>query len=243
MTTAGAFTITPGWYAVPGRNEVRWWTGATWAPIRLVEATPRMSMVVTMQNPVVLYLLGAVFLAVATLQFSLGLAAARQGLGAASLANAIFPVLMAVFLLVIAGNTTALRRLPRPDAPALLVPHLRPMPGDAEGPGAGWRPTAVPQIQRWWTGTRWAEYVLERGVPMPTFDLQRTLGIGIATLRWGTICLAVIAVVAVIAAFFVPTPWTPFPIVIAAIGGFGAVMFGLIWALYAARARKLVIPS
>lgn len=147
-------TATPmGWYPVPGTSDVRWWDGTQWAAYRFRGGKPKAD-AFAVEPPSVGIVLGIMFIVLSLLQF------ANYAL-AQNAAVAIAPVffLFAGTVWIICGiHSYRVRGLPAPQSAPVDAPVLRPMPGDAEGPGAGWYPVSR-QVTRWWTGTRWSWYI------------------------------------------------------------------------------------
>ena len=151
----GAPVIAPssGWYRVPGTSDVRWWDGATWTPYRVRDGRPKPD-VFAIEPAVTGIVLGIVFLVLAAMQMLFG-ALSRSSLF--PWAAVVMAAAGAVWL--IGGITTnGLRRLPAPQGAPFVEAVVRPLPGDVEGPGAGWYPVTG-QAGRWWTGARWSWYV------------------------------------------------------------------------------------
>ncbi len=116
------------------------------------------------------------------------------GILSPALALAGIPTLViAAVWLVIAVQTTAVRRIPKPVTAPIVIDAVRPLPGESEGAGAGWYRVSA-GATRWWTGTRWSQYMGSVYGIRPTFHAataMRTLK-GVAV---GVIALAVLAVV------------------------------------------------
>lgn len=60
-----------------------------------------------------------------------------------------------------------LQKLPPPVTAPVFDAVIRPLPGEQEGFGAGWFAVSG-QITRWWTGTRWSPYVVQKVGVRPT---------------------------------------------------------------------------
>lgn len=148
-----AVALPMGWYTVPGTSDVRWWDGAIWTPYRVRDGRPKPD-AFAVEPAATGIVLGIVFLVLAVFQTFTGVISS----------SSIFP--WAALLMAAAGavwliggiTTKGLRRLPAPQGAPFADVVVRPLPGDAEGPGAGWYPVTG-QVGRWWTGTRWSWYV------------------------------------------------------------------------------------
>ncbi|WP_460798018.1 DUF2510 domain-containing protein [Microbacterium sp. GXF0217] len=142
-----------GWYPVPGTSDVRWWDGVVWTPYRVRDGRPKPD-AFAVEPAVTGIVLGIVFLVLAGMQM---LTRIVSGNDAFVLTTLLMVAAGAVWL--IGGiATNALRRLPAPQGPPFADAVVRPLPGDVEGPGAGWYPVTG-QAGRWWTGVRWTWYV------------------------------------------------------------------------------------
>lgn len=173
--TIGA-DIRPGWYLVPGREEVRWWSGQKWTPSTLRDGVSHAPLLIGTRQQAYFSI---AFFALAAAQWALASAT-----GGALIVSAILMTFIAVMYLASGLWGMAIERLPRPDSAVQIPPDsVRPMPGDAEAPGAGWYPLQQAQfarsmagrtrVSRWWTGRRWAHYVSDGQQARPTFTDYR----------------------------------------------------------------------
>lgn len=141
-----------GWYPVDGTNDIRWWDGAVWAPYRFRDGRAKTDITAT-EPPVLGGVLGGIFLFVGLVQL---FAASFIGQAFALISPLLFS-LAGGYMIFCAIYTRRVRSLPAPTQAPFFADDVRPIPGEVEGQGAGWYPVTR-QIQRWWTGQRWAWY-------------------------------------------------------------------------------------
>ncbi|MGB3730626.1 DUF2510 domain-containing protein [Microbacterium sp.] len=145
-----------GWYVAPNDGKTRWWNGVRWSAYYLrqgrVAAEPY-----ALEPPSLGWVLGSCFLLIGLVNLLVG----RD-----TRVIAIVFSVIGVLWMIGAGRGTARAKVPAPQTAPSLDPALRPFPGEAESARAGWYPVSA-SAQRWWTGTRWAHYILERGVVQP----------------------------------------------------------------------------
>lgn len=153
LQTAALQGAPMGWYPVPGTADVRWWDGTRWAAFRFREGKPKAD-AFAVEPPAVGIALGGVFILIGLLQ----LANYALAQNAATAVAPVFFLFAGVVWILCGFHSLRVRGLPAPQSAAVDAPVLRPMPGDAEGPGAGWYPVSG-QVTRWWTGTRWSWYI------------------------------------------------------------------------------------
>lgn len=182
-----------GWYRVPGRaDEIRWRDAQHWTAYRIVKGEPGASWF-AVEPPLIGYVFGAVFLALAPAQF--GLAALAGDFPVSGL----LMLLLAGFWLAGAISASVVRGLPLPQDGPLAFAAVEPLPGREEGPGAGWYPVGG-STSRWWSGARWGSYIAVSGRVRPTFTGPKTyrallvtgaviVAIGAAALLAGAIVL------------------------------------------------------
>ena len=151
--TAAAASAPMGWYQVPGEGDVRWWDGASWTPYRLRDGRPKAD-AFAVEPPATALVLGILFMLVGVMQ--LGTAAIGDS-GSFRTTGVLFLIVGAVWLIG-SMQSSSVRKKPAPQSGAMWPDAVRPLPGEAEGPGAGWYPVAG-QVTRWWTGTRWSWYI------------------------------------------------------------------------------------
>lgn len=142
-----------GWYAVPGKDDVRWWDGAGWTPYRIRGGGPRPDWAAIEPAGTGL-VLGVLFIFLGLTQFGLY---SVSGNAAVSATPVLF-IAAGIVWIIGGAHSSAVRKLPAPQTAAIIDFSVRPLPGEVEGVGAGWYPVAG-QVTRWWTGTRWSWYI------------------------------------------------------------------------------------
>lgn len=149
-------TAPMGWFPVAGTADVRWWDGTAWTPYRIRDgkARPDAFAIEPGSTGVVL---GLVFILLGFTQFS---TYSLSGQPVFVITPALFFV-AGVLWLVGGLRVSRLKKLPEPTTAPVLDAVVRPLPGEAEGAGAGWFPVAG-QIARWWTGVRWSPYIAQK---------------------------------------------------------------------------------
>lgn len=155
------------------------------------------------------------------------------------LAMAMVFLAMAGWWFIGAARAGARRRMPAPLTAPIVDDSLRPLPGEAEGPAAGWYPVAGATL-RWWTGMRWAHYVSEKGVLRPTQGgaaIYRALMIVVLVV--GALGLGAVLVGIVIAATSGGS-WQADGVIV--IGVTCLLMAGLIWLVFHLRRYALLLP-
>ncbi|MBK0417739.1 DUF2510 domain-containing protein [Leucobacter sp. CSA1] len=220
---AAAQGIPMGWYDVPGGGGIRWRDDRHWTPYRIVDGKPGANWYAT-EPPLIGYVFGGFFLMIALAQFALA------GLSRQFPVNGILMLLLAVFWMSAGIAGSVVRSRPAPLTTALAPECALPLPGQTEGPGAGWYAVSG-SLSRWWSGTRWAHYVAQAGRVRPTFNGERTYrvmlimaaamtGLGVVALVVGAILLAAVE----------PPPWPGVFLLIAGIvlGVVGAILFPVI---------------
>lgn len=181
--------IPAGWYAVPGSGEVRWRDDKHWTAYRIVNDKPRANWYAT-EPPLIGYVFGAIFLGLGAAQGALAFITGNP-------LNAIFMLLLGGFWLSAGIGGSLVRRKPRPETAPVAPLSVQPVPGQAEGPNAGWYAVTA-RTQRWWSGTRWGSYVFEANRVRPTFGGPRMyrgiqitalvmIGIGVLALAAGIV--------------------------------------------------------
>ncbi|MFE6996341.1 DUF2510 domain-containing protein [Microbacterium sp. NPDC057659] len=153
--------IPMGWYSFSASGEARWWDGLNWTPYRVRNGKPGAD-AYAMEPAGLGWAIGGLFAVAGLLYLFIGLFEPGNLLLAA-----LFLLLGALWM-VGAGRAAARQKIPAPTTVPLLDDVLRPLPGEAEGDGAGWYPVSGRTLHRWWTGTRWAAYISDRGRVRPT---------------------------------------------------------------------------
>jgi len=200
-----------GWYPVPGTADVRWWDGTQWAPYRFRDGKPKTD-AFAIEPPVV----GILFLMLGLLQFA-NYALAQNG---ATAAAPVFFIAAGAVWIFCGIHAYRVRALPAPQSAPVDAPVLRPMPGDVEGPGAGWYPMSG-QVTRWWTGARWSWYIGMKFGARPGFAGPRGYLVSIIA-TWVVAAVGAIGVLIGIIGLVVGGAASPF------LGIFGFV-FGVIF--------------
>lgn len=235
---AAPATLSMGWYPVPGTTDVRWWDGVMWTPYRVRAGKPRPDWL-AIEPPAMGVVLGILFSALAMLQLFSALISRSPG-------NFVFPVLLlsaAVIWFVGAAYSSGVRKLPAPQSAPIVDAVVQPLPGEVEGPGAGWYPMTR-QVSRWWTGSRWTWYIGMKFGPRPGHAGPRGY-LASMIVGWCVAALAVIGViVAVVGGVMAQSPVTGFMIVFGimiavVMGGLGA--FTLL--LTRSRRNALLLPT
>jgi len=166
-----------GWFPVVGTADVRWWDGSGWTPHRLRDGKPRPDAYAT-EPASTSVTLGIVFIVLAIVQLNNYRLSGQSFL-------ALTPVLFSItgIIWLIGGiRVSQLKKLAAPSTAPVFDPVTRPLPGEAEGPDAGWFPVSG-QVTRWWTGTRWSEYISQKVGVRPTHSGARAYRLSMA-LAW-----------------------------------------------------------
>jgi hypothetical protein len=182
-----------GWYET-GAGSLRWWDGSRWTSSRIGGGTPGADWAAT-EQPTVAWVLGGMFLTLGVTQFGLAMV-----VGALWVSGALM-WLQALIFFAMAAQTTAVRRIPAPRSSPVAMDAVRPLPGEQEGPAAGWYPVA-PRVSRWWTGARWSQYIGTQHGVRPTFTGARTLRI-IRRMGWTILGVGTLGLIAGAAAFVI----------------------------------------
>lgn len=227
-----------GWYPVPGATDVRWWDGVMWTPYRVRAGKPRPD-ALAVEPPVVGLTLGIVFLVLALLQLTAALISRNPG-------NFAVPVfLMAVAVIWIAGaaHSFTVRKRPVPQSAPVVDASVGPLPGEVDGPDAGWYPMTR-QASRWWTGSRWTWYLGTRFGVRPGHAGPRGY-LASMIVGWCVAAIAVIgAVVAVVGIVMEQSTVTVFLIAFGVV--FALLMGGLsafILLLTRSRRNAMLLPT
>lgn len=158
--------VAMGWYAVPGTSETRWWNGRDWTAYSIRAGRPRGDWY-AVEPPGIGYAFGPLFLVLgALLLLTSRLAEIPNYSGIGIMAVGAFWLSAAVALTIVRGR-------PAPASAPLGFDVVQPLPGQIEGPAAGWVPVTA-KISRWWSGARWGEYILEADRVRPTHGGARS---------------------------------------------------------------------
>lgn len=178
-------TAPAGWYTVPGSAEVRWRDDQHWTAYRIVNGRPSADWYAT-EPPLIGYALGTAFLALGVAQGALAISSGNPLI-------AIFMLVLGAFWLSAGIAGSVVRRKPAPVSAPIAPACAQPVPGQAEGPDAGWYPVSA-QTGRWWSGTRWGSYVCESHRVRPTFGGPRMY----RTVRIVALAMIVVGVLALV---------------------------------------------
>ncbi|WP_449276804.1 hypothetical protein [Leucobacter sp. GX24907] len=226
----------PGWYHVPGRDEIRWRDEQHWTAYRIARGRPGANWF-AVEPPMIGYAFGAMFLALGFAQF--GVAALSRSFPV----TAILMLLLAALWFATGIGASIVRGLPAPQSAPLAFEAVEPLPGRVEAPGAGWYPIAG-RTHRWWSGTRWGSYIVHAGRVRPTFTgpaAYRSLLItGGAVVALGVVGVLVGVALLLIVPGAVPT-WGGGLLIAggAMIGVVGAILFPVTFA----RRAVLLLPE
>lgn len=222
----------PGWYPTPA-GALRWWEGRKWTGFRIKEGRPGTDWA-SSEQPVLAWVFGALFAALAVLQFALG-----AFTGSVSVAG-IAMLLLAALWFAIAVQSQAVQRIPAPAGAAVVSEMIRPLPGEQEGAGAGWHPVAR-KTTRWWTGTRWSQYIGTVYGIRPTFHGIRALRILLA-MAWTVLGVGVLSSLVGIVFLAADADGTATIIgVLFIIGGVLVAVLGLVLLLLSRLQRRILL--
>jgi len=222
------------WYAQG--NGLRWWDGTRWTGMRVRDGRPGVDWI-TAENPAPLFVSSTLFFVAGAMYFFLTAFTPSY-----ALIGVLF-VGLAVFWFLGALHTRRIAALPAPAAAPVVVDAVRPLPGEEEGPGAGWY-SVSPTVGRWWTGARWSPYTWTRFGIRPTFHGARSL----RALRWvegvfiGLGALAVIVGIVVVSAA-ADAVATPIGVIVIVAGAVALLVGALLLALSPMSKRTLVAPA
>lgn len=168
--------IVPGWYAVPGTDEVRWWDGMHWTASVIDDGEPHAQHLNTTARSALRL---AVLPGVLTLVFA-GIAVFLPSTRWTALAFFVPLAVMTGYMVFAALAAVRRVRRPNPVGDPVYPETARPVLGEVEANHAGWYPAPTADHLRWWTGTRWAQYVWDGVAPRPSFGDER----GYRALLW-----------------------------------------------------------
>ena len=229
-----------GWYPTPA-GPLRWWDGSKWTGLRVKNGVPGTDWA-TSEQPGAAWAVGSIFAVLALLQFALGLLTPGPFFSGGGM------LVLAVLWFLIAAQSSAVRRIPAPVGDAVVIDAVLPLPGAAEGPGAGWYPVA-PRTSRWWTGVRWSQYLGTAFGVRPTFHgarSWRTFKVMLWSLLGFGVLVVVVGIALTVAGNSSPSPDpVSLPVVIGVClvvgGAILALVAGLMFAV-SGRTRRLLFP-
>jgi hypothetical protein len=175
-----------GWYPVPN-GVLRWWDGRSWTGLRVKDGRPGIDWATT-EQPVMVWVFGLLFFGLAVVQLGLGVLVSTVS------PSGVTTLLLSGLWFAVAIQSSAVRRIPSPVEPPATIGAVRPLPGEVEGPDAGWYPVGS-RTTRWWSGVRWAQYA---GTPQgvrPTFHGARAIKT-MFVMSWVLIGAGALAVIA-----------------------------------------------
>ncbi|MFK4791656.1 DUF2510 domain-containing protein [Microbacterium sp. ZW T5_56] len=221
-----------GWYRVPSTGETRWFTGAIWSGYSLRDGVPRPDRITGSQRSSQGLVLAMLYVVIGVSQTLIGLN------NRAFVASGLLFLLLGAFWLYGALRARRRERLPWPADAPVITDEMRPLPGEVEGPTAGWYPGDQLGRTRWWTGTRWSQYIAKAGEVEPMHGVERSL---LLATRMGLGLLIAGVLVLTLGLVLVNAPGAGSPSVTIAVVG-GALLFigVLLWGVFLARYRALV---
>lgn len=175
----------PGWY-VTSAESARWWDGKKWTGMRTKNGKPGIDWSTT-ESVAMTLTMGVIFLALGTMQLALGIVS--PGISYVGVPT----LLLAALWFGIGIQTSIVLRTPAPTSEPLMLDLFRPLPGEQEGPGAGWYPIST-TLSRWWTGARWTQYTNSKFGIRPTFHGPQTK-ITLRRMAIGVFALAVVVMI------------------------------------------------
>lgn len=220
------------WYVFPPSGQPRWWNGTEWTAYHVKNGRPTAEAYVT-EPPSMGWALGGLFVVVGLLNLL------RAHLNPSGVFLGILFLALAALWMIGAGRDLARRKIPAPITAPIVEDSLRPFPGETEGIGAGWYPVTG-AIMRWWTGTRWAHYVVEKGRVRPTqFGPRSYRLMVIATAVFGALGVVGLLVGIVLTAAS-PDPFVGIALII--VGVVFALVAGVLWLVTYLRRYALLLP-
>ncbi|GGI37214.1 hypothetical protein GCM10010988_12830 [Cnuibacter physcomitrellae] len=229
-----------GWYQ-PASGPVRWWDGQKWTGMRFrKDGRPGVDWA-NSEQPGAAWAFAIIFLGLAVFQFVLGTLAQSVNFSGAG------TMLLAILWLSIAITSSAVRRIPAPTGAPLVTDIVRPLPGEQEGPGAGWYQVAS-TTSRWWTGARWSQYVQSRFGVRPTFHGPRSYRVYV-WLSWGMVVFGVLLLIVGIVLMSLGAGASDYGLttVVGVVALLGGILFGVLGGVLLAfspmQRRMLLVPA
>lgn len=225
----------PGWYPTTA-DELRWWDGTVWTGSRVRDGKAGIDWA-TLEQPVFGWIAGG-------LSLFAGFCFLLSGVLTRNLtALPLLFVALSALWLAMAAQSTRVRRLPKPVGDPVAPEQVRPLPGEVEGPGAGWYPISR-TAHRWWTGRRWGAYLSSRFGVRPTLHAEQSM----RTLRVVVMVVgAVTAIAVVVGIVLIVIAVGPVQVAIGVLVTVCAVLFGVavavIWLVSRAQTRLLLLPT
>ena len=225
----------PGWYPTTA-GELRWWDGTIWTGSRVRDGRAGIDWA-TLERPVFGWVAGGMFL-FAGLCFVLSGVLTRN----LTILPLFFLALSALWL-AMAAQSTRVRRIPTPVGDPVAPEQVRPLPGEVDGPGAGWYPISR-VAHRWWTGQRWGAYLSSTFGVRPTFHAEQSM----RTLRIAlTVIAALTGIAIVVGIVLISIAAGPVQLAIGVLVTVCAVLFGVaiavIWVVARSQTRVLLLPT
>lgn len=222
-----------GWYPVVGTADVRWWDGAGWTPYRLRDGRPRPDAfaIEPQSNGLVL---GFMFIVLGFTQLSTRTFSDQPFF---SFSPVLFLGAGAIWL--IGGwRMRQLTRHPAPSTVPVFDPSTRPLPDEVEGAGAGWFAVSGYNT-RWWTGTRWSEYVGQKYGVRPTQNGERSYRVSVI-IGWVFAVLGAIGTVVGVVLIYAADRWVGTAIVVPGLICF--VVGGIVLPMTYIRRYTMILP-
>lgn len=184
-----------GWY--PVESTLRWWDGTQWTRGYYTDGRMRVNTFMVDQV-VIAWIMGPLFLLLGVSNLLQAMVKSALHLHSGiDICSGVLLIAVGIVWFVVAIRSTMIRRIPAPVSAPVVFDEARPLPGEVEGPGARWV-TVGPKTARWWTGTRWTQYVGQRVGVRTTFtgvaEQRFMLILGLALLGAGVVIVGASAI-------------------------------------------------